>query len=145
MTVPYKLRAVRESDFSHITKSWVEANRETPTARALGAEYKHAHSRLVWSWLPMCHVLVAADVEDDDTILGFAVLTTTGVLHYVHVRRDFRGMGIAKALVGELAEQSVVYTHQPADATHYRRTTMQSPHPPKWRYNPYLFLTGAPT
>lgn len=145
MTITFHLRDGRESDRPYITHAWVAANADTPTARALGAEYKHAHRRLIWAWLPSCIVRVACDVEDEDAILGFSVKLTTDVLHYVHVRRDFRGMGIARALVGELEDEAVTYTHQPADAAHYRRTTMQSPHPPKWRYNPYLFLTGAPT
>lgn len=45
-------------------------------------------------------VLIAALKEDPEIILGYSILTpTTDAIHFVFVKKSWRGIGIAKALV----------------------------------------------
>lgn len=137
-SLAFTIRDGRESDRPYITHAWILQNAQTPMARLLGAEYTHAHRRLVWAWLPECDVRIACDTQDADAIMGFLV-RYGNVLHYVHVRSDFRRFGIAKALAAELVNERAFYTHELSDQIHYRGMIEI---PARWTFNPYPFLAG---
>jgi hypothetical protein len=50
---------------------------------------------------PKTKVLIAADAEDDQEILGYA-MTTNDVLHWILVKKDYRKAGVASALLADL-------------------------------------------
>lgn len=148
----YVIRAGRASDFARVTKDWVETNRTTPLARALGPRYGDEQSRRVWTMLTCGASLRVACVPDDaDAILGWCVADLhaqpTPVLHYVHVQRDMRAIGIARALVGN-APPVMRYSHQLSEAAFYRRAMgkgeAQSLVPRGWTFDPYAFFDHEP-
>lgn len=49
---------------------------------------------------PGVQVLVACLNEDEDVILGYAVVAPQKALHYVFIKKAWRGMGLATALTG---------------------------------------------
>jgi hypothetical protein len=53
---------------------------------------------------PRTKVIVAADAEDDDEILGYAVATlgVPDVLHMALTKRSYRRSGVCRALLAEL-------------------------------------------
>jgi hypothetical protein len=46
-----------------------------------------------------CSVKVACLVEDPEVILGYSVLSSSGALHWVFVKKIWRNIGVAKSLV----------------------------------------------
>jgi len=69
------------------------------------ASFFKAYDTYIWMILkrPNTWVRFAALTEDQDVVLGFAVVELVGsklTLHYVHVHKDQRRQGIASFLVG---------------------------------------------
>ena len=151
----YVVRESHDGDRPYITKAWVASSTETALARALSANYEREQSALVWAWLPHVTVRVACDSTDPDAILGFVVYqgSETSIVHYVHVRKDFRRLGIARALLGPLVESRAIYTHRITDGTRYAGFKAQKSKapdadarlfevPPLWTFNPFPFFRG---
>lgn len=93
MSLHYVIRLGRPSDLPFVVDSWVKKGRQ-PDERfsAATARVRNILARET----TLLKVAVLAD--DDDAILGWAVLEP-GVCRYVYVRKDARGQGIAKALL----------------------------------------------
>ena len=109
MKLPIVLRPGAASDLAYVCDSW----RTTFHLGygALGSERKHYHqeiSRLFERILPKASVRIACDPTDPDVIVGFAVFTDTE-LHYAFVRKDFRRMGVATALLADLPIRSFTF------------------------------------
>jgi hypothetical protein len=51
--------------------------------------------------LPTIYIRVACLKDDPDVILGYAVLSRNNALHWVFVKKSWRGIGICKDLVPE--------------------------------------------
>lgn len=165
----YVIRGGTASDFGRVTKDWVETNRTTPLARALGARYGEEQSKRVW-WLlnsPACLLRVACDREDADAVLGWAVFSADdreAVVHYVHVQRDMRLIGIARALLAP-CPTTMRYSHQISTSTFYRGPTRHPSSVPRvpsvtrteraeifntnalvprgWTFDPYAFFAAT--
>lgn len=86
-----------------ILNSWINSLR-----------YVHPWSKLDRNWLstaahalitrlltsPLCTTLVAVNKEDPDQVFGFVVFSREpSMLHWIYVKRDFREMGFATALM----------------------------------------------
>lgn len=105
MTAPYAIRSARDTDQGFIVDSW--RNSFAPESQ-LCAFDRDVYFRLMAKEIggilrdPRTTALVACDHEDDDALLGFAVLTGPE-LHYVYVRggRDVsvRKLGIVRAML----------------------------------------------
>lgn len=64
----------------------------------------------------------------DDAIVGWMALED-GVLHYVHTKKHFRRMGVAKWMLDGVRDASLTYTHQFA---HSARALIGA----RWSYDP---------
>ena len=90
------------------------------------------YDRYILNTLAKAWVRLAVLADDRDVVLGFAVfrhVMTGGILDYVHVHKDQRRQGIAKALVPS-------GTHT---ITHLTRTGLSiwgSKHP-EWKFDPF--------
>lgn len=94
--IPFAIRLGRPSDLAFVTDSWVKRGHEK------GERLRDATARVRRILASESSVLRVASLEDDsDAILGWAVITNddSPKLHYVYVRRELRGQGIAKVLL----------------------------------------------
>lgn len=103
---PYRIREWRPAtEIGFVTDAWRMSFHNGGTA-AQFADRDHLREemgRVFERLLPGAKVLVACDLEDDDTLLGFAA-ATDGELHYVYVRGgnevvNVRKQGVARDLV----------------------------------------------
>ena len=121
------IRDGKDEDLAFVRRAWVESHHRSDEARYLGPRYyatlKARVRRILAS--PSTTVRVAHVPGNEDAILGWSV-SRGPLLHYVYVRGDSRGTGIAKALVLPLGITS--YDHKPARGA--------SRVPKEWAYLP---------
>ena len=100
-TPPLKVRAARAEDMAFISNAWIWSYYEgTPAFRGI-ADKDHFRLEMTKTIRRICdnaEVRVACDPSDEDTLVGFCAFGL-GTLHYVYVKRDFRGMGVARTLL----------------------------------------------
>ncbi len=108
MTPPVTIRGPREGDLGYIVDTW----RKGIAAESwLCAWDRDVYFRLMARHIkaiatePGAIVRIACDPSDEDTILGFAVLTGDE-LHYVYVRQSLWKQGIARVLLEGLTVKS---------------------------------------
>ena len=79
-------------------------------------------------------VRVAVVPDDDDAILGYAVVghlkTLLPRIYYVYVKSEARKLGVATSLLEDLKARQVVYTHKPA-----RTLAAVLPKPENWVFS----------
>ncbi len=104
MTPPVTIRSIREGDLGYVVDTW---RKGAAAGSWLCAWDRDVYYRLMarhikaLCFAPGATVRIASDPEDDDTILGFAVLTGDE-LHYVYVRQALWKQGIARLLLDGL-------------------------------------------
>jgi len=94
--IPFAIRMGRPSDLPFVTDSWVKRGHEK------GERLRDATARVRRILASPSSVLrVAVLPDDDDAIIGWAVITADDPpqLHYAYVRKELRGQGIAKVLL----------------------------------------------
>lgn len=112
MTPPVNVRAMREDgDLGYIIDTW----RQGLAAKSSLAKFdRDVYFRLMARHIkalsrePGALVRIACDPENENTILGFAVLTGDE-LHYVYVREALRKHGIARLLLDGLAVKTYAF------------------------------------
>ena len=116
MTFP--IRAARPEDMTFVVGAW-RASFETAAA-VKGADRDHYRIEMTRTIRRLCdraQVRVATAPDDDDHLLGFAALSKLddgSELHYVYVKQDFRKMGIARLLLGDVDVKA--YTFRSSNA-----------------------------
>lgn len=117
------IRPGEQGDAGYIVKSWLrEYGRESAYAAAMGTPFYERHHDSIARILEVATVQVACAVEDPETIVGFSVVEAPDarivprpatLVHWVHVRREFRGHGIARTLLAPVTSQRgpIVATH----------------------------------
>ncbi len=100
MKPPVKIRDAVEADWDFMRKAWRETFQFGSLAvdGADKAHYFAEMTRLFAAIAPMASARIASDPEDDDVRIGFACFQGD-TLYYVYVMKDFRGHGIAAALL----------------------------------------------
>lgn len=96
--------------------------------------YMKLHHLLVERIIARSIVWVACDAEDPTIIYGFICAEGASTLHYLFVKRRFRGLGIAHRLLNEagLADGPMEFTHLTDAMVSLRKRW------PLAEYNPYL-------
>lgn len=118
--VEFVIRPGTKADQAFVARSWVlslkGANRATKWAHT--PTFLRHHHKVVDRLLalPTVRVRVAAPVDDDFTVLGFAVIEPPTLVHMVYVKAPFRRMGIASRLLTGAKPVGLVYTHMTKDA-----------------------------
>lgn len=97
-----------------------------------GPTYWTGQTALVNRLLPLCNVSV---LEAEDGLLdGFIAREhTRPVIHYVFVRAEARGRGVARALVADLVPLQARYTHR-------SRGLRGGGLPSGWEFDPYVLM-----
>jgi GNAT superfamily N-acetyltransferase len=143
---PIMLRPMDTSDRGRVCESWVKSY----SGRVCPPTQNRGLWRLVNALLDRCATLVAAFDEDPLTILGWAC-TSSDVVHYVHVRKEFRRQGISKQLLKPyLGRIKVFYTHAPNrawwnHAESAKGDTYIPRVPESWIYDPFIAYEIAAT
>lgn len=91
-------RPLRESDRDYVVRcvlfSFLSGSREAQ--RIHKDSYMRSHNDTVNGLLDHCSTIILCDEEDQDLIYGFLIfdhLPEIDVIHYVYMRKDFRGKG----------------------------------------------------
>lgn len=138
-------------DVPFITNSWLKSFRDGAWVRGIPNKlYYYYHRRLIAELMDRSVVLVLCETRDEDQIVGWVCAERTDqalLVHYVYVKRDFRGHGFASKLMQVLvdAEQpaAVFYTHKTFAVRDYRDRYKgkEDQWPMKdWIYCPYLLF-----
>lgn len=115
MTAPV-LRPFRESDRDFIEATWLRSYYQgafTYLRPKISFEtYIRGHRRVIQRLMPLCRIVVMADPEHLDTIIGWCA-SEPPVLHYMHVKELFRRNGFMQEMLkaSELSLSDVVYSH----------------------------------
>lgn len=126
----FRVREGRETDLGLVYDSWAQSFYDAPAVRGAPRGLYFAGMRpRIRRLLERGRLLVACDIADEDTLLGWACCedTAPGVLHYVFVRKDVRGGGVARALI-EAAGDIGAYSHKSRGVSRV---------PDGWIYDPF--------
>jgi len=99
------VREFRESDRDYITRTMLYSHFSLSNhAKRINKDsYMNGQNKIINSLLDYAKTLVVADPIDSDLIYAFIVyeqgLGQFDVIHYAHVRKDFRKLGLLKNLV----------------------------------------------
>lgn len=93
--IPFAIRLGRPSDLPFVVDSWVKRGHER------GERLRDATARVRRILSADSVLRVACLPDDSDAIVGWAVVSTDASpkLHYVYVRKELRGQGIARVLL----------------------------------------------
>jgi hypothetical protein len=137
-------RPLREGDVNLIHKSWLMAyicvdedhpHGQAPLCKMHNAEYRFYQSDLIKLLMQRSNILVCCNPDDEDQIFGWICVENENVLHFVNVRKPFRGFKIATTLL----EKAVAdFRRKEFPFTHF--TPQMNQLSKKWnaRFNPYL-------
>lgn len=123
------LRPMRESDKPFIYKSWFLSYREVGGRGQRGRVYFEGQRKIIKNAL-RAGVQVVVWAGDADTILGW-ICGDEKVVHYVYVKHKFRGLGLAKLLIGDRLSKRCVYTHKTKPILPFARG---------WEFDPYYLM-----
>jgi len=99
-----RIRTAKEADMPFIVDSWKRSYEGAPAVRGADRDhYRIEMSRTIRRICDRATVRVACDPEDESTLVGFAAYLqntdSSATLCYCYVKKDFRGMGIARDLL----------------------------------------------
>lgn len=134
-----KIRQATESDRHYIINTWLRSYREHSTWKLLyympEKEYNIRYRRIILSILqsPNVTISILTPSDDDSLILGYAVYEPT-TLHYIHIRKEFQKLGLAKLLISHLFDgRNMRYSHQTKPFQARFRVE-------DWSFTPWLIL-----
>lgn len=109
------IRPAREGDMAFVIDAWKRSYEASPAVRGADREHYRAEmSRAIRRLCSRATVRVACASEDDDHVVGFAAFSqpegARAELHYVYVKKDFRGMGIARKLLADVSVGTYTFT-----------------------------------
>ena len=147
MTQPI-IRQARVSDIQFLTSSWLKSYRNAAAVRGVpNSVYFFYHHKLLEELLSRCTVLIYCYPDNQDQILGYVcaeVFDSALVVHYAYVKKTFRRLGIAKALIKHLVETeeppAVLYTHKTKDIYPLERDLKEK----GWLFHPYMLWVSLP-
>jgi RimJ/RimL family protein N-acetyltransferase len=127
--VSLRIRIAKDSDQAFIIDAWKRSFEGAPAVRGADREhYRQEMTRAIRRLLDRATVRVACDPKDEDTIVGFCAFTSPdpdhAELHYVYVKRDFRGIGVMRELTSGVP------------ITAYTFKTPDFHAPASWRFTP---------
>ena len=99
-----RIRLAKPDDMAFVVDAWKRSYEGAPAVK--GADREHYRIEMTRAIRRLCdraEVRVACDPADEDTLVGFAAFTRSASgaaeLHYIYVKKDFRGHGIARDLL----------------------------------------------
>lgn len=149
------LRPANDNDRGYVLKSWVLGHSYTADAFHAGPNYMPAMWRTTELVLDRSQCLVACASQAPEVVLGFAVVETGPIVHYVFTRPDVRRQGIARTLMATLRNtDGVRISALPVDHSCIKGRIVvvprrkdgppppQVPIPASWVYDPWARWLG---
>lgn len=135
----YSFRRMKDGDLNFILNSWLTSYRLSPYTKRIGKEmYYQFHQEKLKALLERKpNVLLACAPDYPDQIFGYIVYEfDPDVIHYLHVKKTYRKLGIADALlqVLDINNKPHLYTHFTLDAAY-----ITTKYKDNLIFNPYLF------
>lgn len=122
------IRPGTPEDNDFVAKSWAETFRGNPAERRIEESFfKRAVYPRIHAVLERAQVRVACPREDGHVVYGFAVLEPA-CIHMVYVRRTWRKLGIAKALLAGVSLPDTDWSTQSSDFREWIRHKHQLRH-----------------
>ena len=160
------LRPAKGNDVACITSNWLNTFRNAASSWGVpNTEYfYYEHKVLEWI-LPRSTTVIMCPEEDPDQIVGFMVyekLEGALLVHWVHIKVDFRGRGLARGMVEAVLDVEghppVIHDYRTLHSADinkmhrqrhkdYKKGLAEKPKYPDtsdWRYNYYLKFTTLP-
>jgi GNAT superfamily N-acetyltransferase len=152
----YHVRHGGPNDHAYVVDSWYQSHGASANGEDHGPNFVTEQKALIRRILarPTTELRVACDADDSDAIHGYAVLeppfgiqrgmglppVALARLYYVYVKGVSRRLGIAKALLADVAKGPCIYTHKP------RRALLKMlPKPPsQWTYSYFANFEEKP-
>lgn len=111
-----ELRAATPEDLPLIFASWKKGASKSHAMRWSKTDAWRELNKRCPIILDRCGALVACSPEDPDYVIGWICADRSrNLVHYVYVRSQFRGFGIARLLAGA----SGIDPEKPIEATHW--------------------------
>ena len=108
---PILHRAATSQDVPLIYSDWLRSYRRSPlTKHVPSAVYYSQHRALIDNLASRSRVVVLCNPDDTNQVYGWMCFELTPdvlILHYLYVKEDFRGFGLAKALVQQYLPKAV--------------------------------------
>jgi hypothetical protein len=149
VTLPVAFRPAREADKPFMISSMVASSRTSPAHTAIWSErYFRSYSQIVEGIVARVNALVAHSKNDDNHICGYVLWSgdpEPATIHYVYVKDQLRGMGLAQTMLRTVRPEFGVDTTVVTAAC--RPKGASAPTWPvlveRWRlrYDPYAILT----
>jgi len=111
------LRDAIQEDLAFVYNSWLKQYRNSPFTVGMGNDlYYSQHRRVIDAILNKSDIKVICDAEDTNKIYAWACgeKFDTPLMHFIYVKRDYRGKGLSKMLLSEFGWEEgshVVSTH----------------------------------
>jgi GNAT superfamily N-acetyltransferase len=134
----FVVRTGNEEDWNFVYATWLRSfKRSSYFAKHIqDALFFENHHKIVEAILRRgALVRVATPAEDPATILGYLV-GEGEVVHFIYVKKSFRGFGVARSLLSQTSHDSQ-FSHWTYDADYLLKKY------PKAVYNPYAAERGA--
>lgn len=112
-----KFDSPRADEYPLVFDAWARSFRKSPWAGCIPNHLYDSVSRTTISEILNRGAVVTVAYEElpegGRRVMGYAV-TEPGVLHWVFVKRDYRGLGVGTALLRESCpgEEPMLYTHR---------------------------------
>lgn len=136
------IRDHKESDISFVYATWLHTYKHNSyfAKRIRDHVFFKYHHKIIEGILnrTTSKILIAADKADPDVILGYIVYesfgTDTNIVHFIYIKKNFRGFGISRKLFVEskLKLPELMFSHWCFDVN-----WILAKHP-DLIYNPYL-------
>lgn len=129
----YETRRGLPEDVNCIYATWLRCYKHSSAfaRRIPDRVFYEQHHAVVGRLLARAEVLVVTPRGEPGVILGYSV-TEPSVIHFVYVKKPFRRMGIATALLVHLDPNACVFTHWTEGWDFLHRKW------PNAQYNPYM-------
>lgn len=114
---PYFFRPYSNDDLNFIQRSWGKSYFDgcgyDEFLRAQEFDFHHRPLRDRILACPRVAIIVCASRADQDTIVGYIIVemprkTNATILHYLYVKKDFWGMGIANELIDSAIKSDII-------------------------------------
>jgi hypothetical protein len=117
------IRQMEPQERSLVVSSWLRCCEFDRPDMCLPSVWRKGHAAWIDRLLERTTPMVACLQKVRDEVLGWAVSEPPEVLHFVYVKRDYRGMSVCRTLLRAAlysADGSVVSTHDTRGAQHVR-------------------------
>lgn len=133
------IRQPNDSDINYVINTWLRSYKEHSTWNVIRSmpnkEYNIRYRNIILSILsiPTVTLSIITPSEDPSIIIGYAVYETN-TLHYIHIRKEFQKLGLAKHLISHLFDgRHMRYSH-------HTRPFQNRFNIPNWEFIPWAIL-----